>query len=75
EYEGKGKVLMDHTAFLTEFMDFDIEEIDDEQFKFRLLKSIDGIRFSTFVSPAEIAQLETTIPEQFEYISKRLQEE
>lgn len=72
------RVQMKDVDFLSEFVDFEIvidTEAERFSFPYELQHKINGVTFFTLMTAADIAQLETTIPEQFDYISKRLQEE
>jgi hypothetical protein len=62
--------------FLSEFIDFEIEcREGDYKFPFELKRNIFGVEFFALMSAEGIADLEQSMPEQFGYISKKLQEE
>ena len=69
----KTSVYMTFTAFLSEFVDFEIKVNEFSDIPFQLSKGINGVMFSTLLNASQVADLELTMPEQFDYISKKLQ--
>lgn len=69
------RVQIDAIEFLTEFIDFDIEVLEDVTYPYRLSKDISGVTFSALLDAKKVADLETSIPNQFEYIAAKVQAE
>lgn len=59
--------------FLSEFDSYDFRNRDSENFPYGLSTEIDGVKFDTIMSAADVADLEKTMPEQFAFISKEIQ--
>lgn len=70
-------VQMESDSFLSEFVDFDITVRNDEEFSYpyRLSQKIYGVEFFTLMDADGVFALNESMPEQFDYISKKLQEE
>lgn len=67
-------VQMEPTEFLIEFMEYEIKVDDDERYSFVLKSSISGVQFITVMSTAEIVELKESIPDQWEYIQRKVQQ-
>ncbi|MEK5038936.1 hypothetical protein [Sporosarcina sp. FSL K6-3457] len=68
-------VQMKHIAFLVEFVEFEIRFIEDAQYPYELSSTINGVKFFAFMDARRIVDLKTIIPDQFDYISAKLQVE
>lgn len=66
-------VQLDNIAFLTEFIEFNITVVADDEFPYELISSIGGIVFCAVMSAKDIVDLKTTIPDQFDYITSKVQ--
>lgn len=60
-------------GFLTEFVDFEIVFIEHLNYPYRLSTSIGGIEFMSLMNADEIVDLKTSMPEQWEYIQRKVQ--
>lgn len=69
----KSHVHLESITFLIEFMEFDIEVDDSPVYPYELKAEIGGVEFIAVMSVAEIADLKTTIPDQWEYIQRKVQ--
>ncbi|MBO0586489.1 hypothetical protein [Sporosarcina sp. E16_8] len=69
----KSHVHLESITFLIEFMEFDIEVDDSPDYPYELKAEIGGVEFIAVMSVAEIADLKTTIPDQWEYIQRKVQ--
>lgn len=73
---GGSYVHISWTLFLSEFVDFDVVCLGEERdYSFEFTKKIFGVEFMSLMSTAEIVDLKTTMPEQWEYIQQKLQTE
>lgn len=68
-------VHLDAINFLTEFIEYDIEVDDDEEYPFEFKAKIGGIEFTAMMSAEEVVGLRDSIPEQWEYIQAKVQVE
>ena len=68
-------VQLDSITFLIEFMEFDIEVDDSPDYPYELKAEMGGVKFIAVMSAAEVVDLKTTIPEQWEYIQSKVQVE
>ena len=68
-------VQLDSITFLIEFMKFDIEVDDSPDYPYELKAEMGGVKFIAVMSAAEVVDLKTTIPEQWEYIQSKVQVE
>lgn len=66
-------VQLDHIAFLTEFIDFDIGVRDGMDYPYELSSKIGDVTFYAVMFASDIIDLKTTIPEQFDYITAKVQ--
>ena len=69
----KSHVHLESITFLIEFMEFDIEVDDCPDYPYELKTEIGGVDFIAVMSVSEIADLKTTIPDQWEYIQRKVQ--
>lgn len=68
-------VQMKHIAFLVEFIEYEIRFIEDAQYPYELSSTINGVKFFAFMDARRIVGLKTTIPDQFDYITVKVQVE
>lgn len=66
-------VHLDTITFLTEFIEFDIAVDDDDIYPYELKAEISGVEFMAVMSAAEILDLKESIPDQWEYIWRKVQ--
>jgi len=69
----KSYAHLDSNTFLVEFMEFDIEVDDCPDYPYELKAEIGGVEFIAVMSVAEIVDLKITIPDQWEYIQRKVQ--
>jgi len=68
-------VHLDAINFLTEFIEYDIEVDDDEDYPYEFKAKNGGVEFSAMMSVEEVVDLKESIPEQWEYIQRKVQVE
>ncbi|MBD7984444.1 hypothetical protein H9649_07625 [Sporosarcina sp. Sa2YVA2] len=61
--------------FIETFETFAVTDDGGEDYPFELSAVVDSVQFFTILNAEELAELETTHPDKFEYISKALQHE
>ncbi|MDS0320886.1 hypothetical protein [Mycobacterium tuberculosis] len=73
-YDGKPKITMRPNNFLSEFIEFEIEVLDNDKLTcpFRLSAKIQGATFLCVMSATEIDLLRLSMPEQSSYILNKL---
>lgn len=62
-------------TFLSAFNQFEIEVNEESKYPYRLTESIGGVEFVAIFKASDIVNLKEIIPEQWEYIQKKLQGE
>lgn len=62
-------------TFLSAFFHFEINERDSTKYPYGISESIGGVEFTAILQASEIVDLKDSIPEQWEYIQKKLQVE
>ena len=72
---GRSLIHMRPTPFLIEFIDFEIKTRDSVEYPYEFIRNIGGVIFYAIVSVAEVVDLITTIPDQFDYIQAKVQVE
>lgn len=73
--DSRSHIHMKPIPFLTEFIDFEIKTRDSAKYPYELSSSIAGVTFKALMSASEIVDLKMTIPDQWEYISSKVQVE
>lgn len=68
-------VHLDAINFLTEFIEYEIEVDDDEDYPYELKSKIGEIEFMAIMSAEEVVDLKESIPDQFDYIQSKVQVE
>lgn len=68
-------VQMKHIAFLIEFINYEVEFKEDKQFPYEVSKVLNGVKFVAYMNAADIVDLKTAIPDQWEYIQSKVQVE
>ena len=59
--------------FLAKFIDFEIRVYENEDsYPYKLISCIDGVSFFALLDTVEIAELKTTMPDQWEYIQNKI---
>lgn len=66
-------VHLEAITFMTEFIEYEIEVSDDEEYPYDLKAKIGGVEFTAVMSASEVLDLKESIPDQFDYISSKVQ--
>ncbi|MEK4713437.1 hypothetical protein [Sporosarcina sp. FSL K6-5500] len=74
-YQRNSRVMMTPESFLAEFIDFEIKTQNSIEYSYQISKLIGGVKFFAIMSTAEIVDLKTAMPNQWEYIQKEIQSE
>ncbi|MET3658130.1 hypothetical protein [Sporosarcina psychrophila] len=69
----RSHIHMRHIPFLTEFINFDISTRDSEKYPYEFSSNIGGVTFKAIISVSEVVDLKTSIPNQWEYIQRKVQ--